>query len=133
MASSLSPPSPYSHRQSPLRFILLVALVSLGLETPRFFMFELVRLNETRVDFWTTDLMEDPAYIQFSSYWDELLTKGAVPLLALVYFNAHMIVRIRRSARALAQSRHVGGASVRNAAAARPLVKRRDTEVKTLP
>jgi hypothetical protein len=34
-----------------------VALLSVGLETPSFFHFRLVKNN---TDFWTTDLMEDP-------------------------------------------------------------------------
>ena len=46
----------------------------------------------------TTELMEDPTYIQFSSYWDEMITTGAVPLIALVYFNLRMILKIRQDA-----------------------------------
>ena len=86
----------FSHRQAPFKFILLVFFISLGLETPRFFQFRLIN-NGT--DFWTTALMEDPAYIQFSSYWDEMVTTGAVPLLALVYFNLCMILKIRASSK----------------------------------
>ena len=70
--------------------------ISLGLETPRFFQFRHIN-NGT--DFWTTALMEDPTYIQFSSYWDEMLTTGAVPLIALVYFNLCMILKIRASSK----------------------------------
>ncbi len=95
-----------SHRQAAFKFILLVAFVSVGLETPRFFQFRVVTDNNY-TDFQTTDLMEDPVYIQFSSYWDELLTTGAVPLMALLFFNVRMILKIRESSR-LGNHRFVG-------------------------
>ena len=88
----------FSHRQAPFKFILLVAFVSFGLETPRFFQFQVVTFDNF-TDFETTALMEDPVYIQFSSYWDELLTTGAVPLIALIFFNLRMILKIRESSR----------------------------------
>ncbi len=64
--------------------------------------------------------------LQFSSYWDELLTKGAVPLLALVYFNVHTILKIRDSAKFDRGNRHAGGgggggATARNRAQVRAL------------
>lgn len=62
----------FSHRQAPFKFILLVVFISIGLETPRFFQFRVVHINNETIDFWTTDMMEDPLYIQFSSYWDEV-------------------------------------------------------------
>lgn len=76
----------------------MVLFTSVGLETPRFFQFELVS-NGTHTDYWTTDLMEEPTYIQFSAYWDVLITKGGVPLLALIYFNLCMILKIRASSK----------------------------------
>ena len=76
----------------------MVLFTSIGLETPRFFQFELVS-NGTHTDYWTTDLMEEPTYIQFSAYWDVLITKGGVPLLALIYFNLCMILKIRASSK----------------------------------
>lgn len=53
----------FSHRQSADKFILFVVLLAIGLEIPRFFQLRLVKNN---TDFWTTDLMEDPVYIQVS-------------------------------------------------------------------
>ncbi len=38
--------------------------------------------------------MEDPTYIRFSSYWDELITTGIVPLLALIYFNLRIYLKV---------------------------------------
>ncbi|TRY77004.1 hypothetical protein TCAL_02696 [Tigriopus californicus] len=87
---------PLSHRHAPFKFVLMVIFTSIGLEFPRFFQFRLVN-NGTHTDFWTTKLMEDPTYIQFSSYWDEMITTGAVPLAALIYFNLCMILKIRAS------------------------------------
>eukprot|EP00095_Tigriopus_kingsejongensis_P000660 maker-scaffold311_size212931-snap-gene-1.16 protein:Tk00660 transcript:maker-scaffold311_size212931-snap-gene-1.16-mRNA-1 annotation:"hypothetical protein ETSY2_36450" len=87
---------PLSHRHAPFKFVLMVIFTSIGLELPRFFQFRLVN-NGTHIDFWTTTLMEDPTYIQFSSYWDEIVITGAVPLAALIYFNLCMILKIRAS------------------------------------
>ena len=44
---------------------------------------------------------------RFSSYWDDITVKGFVPLLALVYFNSRIYLKIRASAKF--ENRHVGG------------------------
>lgn len=70
--------------------------------------------------------MEDPVYIQFSSYWDEMITTGAVPLIALIYFNLRMILKIRASGRF--SHRFVGGQpSQRGASTVRRLRRMSDT------
>ncbi len=75
------------------RYIVYVLFLSLSLEFPRFFEFQLVE-RSGRVHYWTTALMEDPEYIRFSSYWDDLVTKGFVPLLALSYFNSRYLQNV---------------------------------------
>ncbi len=60
---------------------------------------------------------------QFSSYWYDLFTKGAVPLVALVYFNAHTIHKIRASAKFDKGNRHAGGGGAANANARRTVVE----------
>ncbi|TRY77431.1 hypothetical protein TCAL_07428 [Tigriopus californicus] len=89
---------PLSERQSPFRYIVYVLGLSVTLEIPRWFEFQLIN-NEGTVQYWTTPLMEDPDYIRFSSYWDELIATGFVPLLALVYFNSRIYVKIRASSK----------------------------------
>jgi len=44
---------------------------------------------------------------RFSSYWDDITVKGCVPLLALVYFNTRIYLKIRASAKF--ENRHIGG------------------------
>ncbi len=63
--------------------------MSITVDIPRFFHFELINN-----DYWTTSIMEDPTYIRFSSYWDELITTGIVPLLALIYFNLRIYLKV---------------------------------------
>ncbi len=64
-----------------------MALNKIFLPLSRFFEFELGTGADNQTDYWTTDLMEDPDYIQFNSYWNELLATGALPLFALTYMN----------------------------------------------
>lgn len=90
---------PLSERQSPFRYIVYVLGLSVTLEIPRWFEFQLINNGEGTVQYWTTPLMEDPDYIRFSSYWDELIATGFVPLLALVYFNSRIYVKIRASSK----------------------------------
>ena len=53
--------------------------------------------------------LQDPAYIQFSSYWEDICTTGAFPLLLLIFFNLRMILRIRASTSAkFSANRFVG-------------------------
>ena len=61
------------------------------MEIPRFFQFKLV---DNYTDYWTTSIMENPTYIRFSSYWDELITSGIVPLLALIYYNSNIYCKV---------------------------------------
>ena len=61
-----------SYRHGAYKFILLVVAVSIGLKTPRFFQFKLDYYhpenssNKINVDYVTTDLNENPTYIQAS-------------------------------------------------------------------
>jgi hypothetical protein len=86
---------PLSKRQPPYKFIILVIIVSITLDIPRFLHFKLV---DNYTDYWTTSIMEDPVYIRFSSYWDELITTGILPLLALIYFNLRIYLKVREIA-----------------------------------
>ena len=71
-------------------------LFSGAVNVPRFFEFELhTRGNVT--DYWTTALNEDQDYITFSSWWDELIVTGIIPLSALVAFNLRIYLKLRAS------------------------------------
>lgn len=85
---------PLSHRQSYHKFVIVAIVCSVTLELPRFLEFKLVKNN---TDYWTTDLMEDPNYIQFNSYWNELFATSALPLICLMYMNFKIYQKIRAS------------------------------------
>ena len=44
-------------------------------------------------DYWPTPIMEDPVYIRFSSYWDDVFTTGVLPLAILIYFNIRIYLK----------------------------------------
>lgn len=54
--------------------------------------------SDGKVAYWTTPLMEDPEYIRFSSYWDEIVATAVMPWSALVFFNWKIYAKIRASA-----------------------------------
>ena len=87
---------PLAQRQNYAKFIVVAVVNSVTLELPRFFEFQPIH-NHT--DYWTTDLMEDPAYIQFNSYWNELLATGGIPLCCLIYMNTRIYLKIRASSK----------------------------------
>ena len=88
--------------------ILIAASLS---NLPKFFEFYLIADQKygrnTTYDIWTTDLNEDPRYIRWSSY-NELITSGIFPLLALCYYNYEIYARIRMSC-FIELGRYVGG------------------------
>merc|ERR1712062_601330 len=47
----------------------------------------------------TTDIMENPYYVQFNSYWNELFVTGFVPLFTLCYMNLKMFFKIKDSSK----------------------------------
>lgn len=87
---------PLAPRHSYIKFVIVAILISFGIEFPRFLEFELVH-NQT--DYWTTKIMEDPDYIQFNSYWNDLFATGMFPLICLVYMNYKIYRNIRASSR----------------------------------
>lgn len=52
-----------------------------------------------RTDYVTTDLMENIAYIQMNSYWNELFVSGVVPIVGLAYMNIMIHKKINASSR----------------------------------
>ena len=87
---------PLKHRQAHYKYIIVVLLISIGVRVPRFFEFQHVQENGT-VDYDTTNLSEDPMYVQFNAYWNELLVTGLLPLILLVIMNFRIYLKIRAS------------------------------------
>ena len=69
-----------------------MVVMAISLESSRFFEF---KLNEEKTEYWTTDLSENPYYIQFNSYWNEILATGLLPLISLCYMNLKIFRRIK--------------------------------------
>ena len=73
----------------------MVITAAIILKIPRFFHFQLTRVNGI-IDYETTELMEDPTYIMFNAYWDDLLAIGLLPLLILIYLNAKIYLKVTK-------------------------------------
>ena len=58
---------------------------------PRFFQFE---LKDDGSDYKISEMMGDPIYIRFTSYWDDILVTGFIPLLLLMYFNLKLYLKV---------------------------------------
>ena len=80
--------------QSTYKYVIMVILTSLMLKLPRFFHFKLIYLNESP-EYWTTPIMEDPNYIRFSSYWDDLFGTGFLPLAMSIFFNLKIYLKVQ--------------------------------------
>ena len=72
---------PLTHRQAYYKYIIAVAMISVGEGVPRFFEFRLFETQNNTWDYDTTTLNEDPMYVQFNAYWNELLVTGLLPLI----------------------------------------------------
>ena len=79
--------------QSPFKYVIFVLITSLILKIPRFFHFKLIRVYEVP-EYWTTVIMEDPIYIRFSSYWDDLFVTGVLPLGMAIFFNLKIYLKV---------------------------------------
>ena len=90
---------PLTHRQAYYKYIIAVALISFGEGIPRFFEFHLVETVNQTWDYDTTRLNENPMYVQFNAYWNELLVTGLLPLILLVIMNFRIYLKIRASSK----------------------------------
>ena len=77
--------------QSPCKFLIFVVTISIISKIPRFLQFELTTNGK---DYKITDLMGDPTYIRFNSYWDEIIVTGFMPLILLMYFNVKLYMKV---------------------------------------
>ena len=63
------------------------------MKLPRFFQFKLINVYGI-TQYWTTSIMEDPDFIRFSSYWDDILTTGVLPLGMSIFFNLRIYFKV---------------------------------------
>ncbi len=82
---------PFSKRQACHKFVLFVLALAVVKNIPRYTQFQLI---QDKTEYWTSPIMEDPDYIRFSSYWDEIFISGIVPLVSLVFFNTRIYLKV---------------------------------------
>lgn len=88
---------PLKYRPAYSKYICFVMVTTVCLEIPRFFEFKLISLPDSTITYWTTSLMANETYIQFTSYWDDIITTGILPFSGLVFFNSCIYLNIRKS------------------------------------
>ncbi|TRY78397.1 hypothetical protein TCAL_08983 [Tigriopus californicus] len=88
---------PLKYRPAYTKYIWFVMVTTVCLEIPRFFEFKLISLPDFTITYWTTALMDNETYIQFTSYWDDIITTGLLPFSGLIFFNSSIYLKIRKS------------------------------------
>ena len=71
----------------------MVIITSIVLKLPRFFHFTTITIDG-KPQYWTTHIMENPVYIRFSSYWDDLIVTGFLPLMVTIFFNLRIYLQV---------------------------------------
>ena len=79
--------------QSPYKYFSMVIITSIVLKLPRFFHFTTITIDG-KPQYWTTHIMENPVYIRFSSYWDDLIVTGFLPLMVTIFFNLRIYLQV---------------------------------------
>ena len=72
----------------------MVIIAAVASKIPRFFHFTVTTVPDGTLEHITTDLMEDPTYIWFTAYWDEIVVTGFLPFLILIYFNTRIYFKV---------------------------------------
>ena len=80
--------------QSPWKYIVFAIITSFVIKIPMFFQFELIYNNDVP-KYWTAPMMDDPSYVLFTSFWDELFTTGILPLALTTYFNIRIYAKVK--------------------------------------
>ena len=83
---------PLVKRQPYYKYMIIVVIIAFSLEFPRFFE---MKLSSDSSHYWTTPLMENPRYVQFSSYWNEITATCLVPLFLLCFINLRIFLKIQ--------------------------------------
>lgn len=88
---------PLKYRPSHFKYVVLVLVTTFCLEIPRFFEFKLIETPGGSLTYWPTPLMDNELFVQFTAYWDDILTTGLFPFAALLYFNVCIYRKIHNS------------------------------------
>ena len=84
-----------AERQPFYKYIVASLFLATCLEFSRFFEFKLTPNNSMYI---TTCMAENPYYVQYNSYWNEIFATGLVPLILLCYMNLKIFQKIKVSA-----------------------------------
>ena len=83
---------PMAERQPFYKYIVASLFLATCLEFSRFFEFKLTPNNSMYI---TTCMAENPYYVQYNSYWNEIFATGLVPLILLCYMNLKIFQKIK--------------------------------------
>ena len=83
---------PMAERQPFYKYIIASLFLAICLEFSRFFEFKLTPNNSMYI---TTCMAENPYYVQYNSYWNEIFATGLVPLILLCYMNLKIFQKIK--------------------------------------
>ena len=83
---------PMAERQPFYKYIIASLFLATCLEFSRFFEFKLTPNNSMYV---TTCMAENPYYVQYNSYWNEIFATGLVPLILLCHMNLKIFQKIK--------------------------------------
>ena len=81
-----------AERQPFYKYIIASLFLATCLEFSRFFEFKLTPNNSMYV---TTCMAENPYYVQYNSYWNEIFATGLVPLILLCFMNLKIFQKIK--------------------------------------
>ena len=96
---------PMAERQPFYKYIIASLFLATCLEFSRFFEFKLTPNNSMYI---TTCMAENPYYVQYNSYWNEIFATGLVPLILLCFMNLKIFQKIKVRAYFLTFVRLIG-------------------------
>ena len=91
---------PMTERQPFYKYIIASLFLATSLEFSRFFEFQLKSHHEKDnliYYYGTTCMAENPYYVQYNSYWNEIFASGLVPLILLCHMNLKIFQKIKVS------------------------------------
>ena len=83
---------PMAERQPFYKYIIASLFLATCLEFSRFFEF---KLTPNKTMYRTTCMAENPYYVQYNSYWNEIFATGLVPLILLCFMNLKIFQKIK--------------------------------------
>ena len=93
---------PMAERQPFYKYIIATIFLATGLEFSRFFEFKMSSPDYAHYE--TTCMAENPYYVQFNSYWNEIFATGLVPLILLCFMNLKIFQKIKVSQKRICEN-----------------------------